>query len=144
MSLRAAGSGLIGGAVLAALAAVPAQAAVSVRIISVRVVTADTRTPARPPYRRERAYAYVVRYRIAGEPLVRVVRRAELRTPGGTLIARIAPPASVDEPGAYFSTSRIPVGERDPRTVYTLRYAITVRGRTARARAVRVVRLRFV
>lgn len=120
-----------------------AHAAVSVRITSIRVVTADTRRPAKPPYRRGRPYAYVVRYRIAGEPLMRVVRRAEIRTPKGTLIARINAPATVDEPGAYFATSRIPVGAGDPRTTYRLRYQITVRGKHARARAVRVLLLPF-
>lgn len=137
-------AGLLG--VLAAVSvAAPdgAAAAVSARIASIRVVAADTRTPVRPPYRRTRAYAYVVRYRIAGEPLMRVTRRAELRTPGGTLIARVAPPTSVDEPGLYFATTRIPVGAGDPRTTYVLRYAVTVRGRSARDTAVRVVRLPF-
>lgn len=130
-----------------AVLAVPSGAAatVSVRITSIRVVTADTREPVRPPYRRERAYAYVVRYRIAGEALMRVVRRAEIRTPKGTLIARIAAPATVDEPGAYFATSRIPVGAGDPRTTYRLKYAVSVRGTRsgARDRAVRVLPLPF-
>jgi hypothetical protein len=133
----------LAGAGLLAVAA-PGSAAVSVRIDSVRVVAADTRRPAQPPYRRGRAYAYVVRYRIAGDARLRVTRRAELRTPGGTLIARIAPPATIEEPGRYFATSRIPVGRRDPRTVYVLRYAVAVRGRDDRALARRVVRLRFV
>lgn len=123
---------------------VPADAAVNVRITSLRVVTADTRAPVRPPYTRGRAYSYVVRYRIAGEPLVRVTRRAEIRTPGGNLIARVAPPASVDEPGEYFATSRIPIGRRHPRATYVLTYTVTVRGDSARRRAVRVLRLRFV
>ena len=141
-------AGAVAGAVLAAaLAAGPAsaQAAVSVRIDAVRVLSADTRRPAAPPYLRTRAYRYEVRYRVAGERLVRVTRRAEIRIAGGgTLIARVAPPTSVEEPGRYAATAPITVGRRAPPAVYVLRYAVTVRGRSGRASAVRTVRLRFV
>jgi hypothetical protein len=137
------GTALLAGAAALAVAGV-AHGAAAVRIDSVRVVSADTRRPTAPPYRRTRAYAYVVRYRVAGAPRLRVTRRAEIRTPGGTLIARVAPPSSFDEPGRYFATSRIPVGRRDPRTVYVLRYTVTVRAGASRATARRVLRLRFV
>jgi hypothetical protein len=110
----------------------------------VRVVAADTRRPAVAPYRRSRAYSYVVRYRIAGDGMLRVRRRAVLRVAGGTVIARVQPPDSLDEAGAYFASSRIPVGRRDPRAVYELAYSVRVTRGARTDRAVRVVRLRFV
>lgn len=122
-----------------------AQAAVHARITSIRVITADTRVAASPPYRRDRAYAYVVRYRITGTGTLRVKRRAVLRTAGGVVIARVAPPAETGESGEYFASARIPVGPRDPRTTYVLGYVVQVTGADgARARAARSLRLRFV
>ncbi|MCC6832630.1 MAG: hypothetical protein IT200_14905 [Thermoleophilia bacterium] len=126
-------------------AAATADGAVHARITSIRVITADTRVAASPPYRRDRAYAYVVRYRITGAGTLRVKRRAVLRTAGGTVIARVAPPAESGESGEYFASARLPVGARDPRTTYVLGYVVQVTGAGgARARAARSVRLRFV
>lgn len=144
--MRAVTGALAGLAVVAGgLAAQPssAQAGATVRIDSVRVIHADTRRPAKPPYRRARAYAYTVRYRIAGAALVRVRRRAEVRTANGVLIARVAPPATFDEPGRYFATSRIPVGTRDPRGRYVLVYTIDVSGGGGRGHTSRRVVLPF-
>lgn len=130
---------------LLAAGAGTAQGAVSATIMSIRVITADTRVAASPPYRRDRAYAYVVRYRISGDGTLRVLRRAVLRTSGGTVIARVAPPAETGEAGAYFASARIPVGARDPRTTYVLGYVVEVTGPGGRRdRAARQIRLRFV
>lgn len=130
-------------ALVACAAAAPASssAAVSVRVTSLRIVDAQSRKPARPPYRRARAYAYVVRYRIAGEPMMRVSRRAVISF-AGAAFARVRPPATFDEPGAYFATSRLAVGPSDPRGTYLLRYTISVRGRSgARAAVTRQLRV---
>ncbi|MCB0881190.1 MAG: hypothetical protein KDC33_03095 [Thermoleophilia bacterium] len=113
------------------------------RITSVRVVDAQTRRPAPAPLRRTRDYAYVVRYRVAGERTMRVTRRAVIVDAQGTVMARVRPPATFDEPGSYFATSRISIGPDDPVGTYRLRYAVVVRGRRAVDRAVRVTRLRF-
>lgn len=96
-------------------------------------------------HRWDRAYAYVVRHDITGAGTLRVKRRAVLRTAGGVVIARVAPPAETGESGEYFASARIPVGPRDPRTTYVLGYVVQVTGADgARARAARSLRLRFV
>ncbi|MFN8123396.1 MAG: hypothetical protein U0237_13290 [Thermoleophilia bacterium] len=143
--MRRAPLALAAAAALCLGAAGTAQGAVRAKITSIRVITADTRVAASPPYRRDRAYAYVVRYRITGTGTLRVKRRAVLRTAGGTVIARVAPPAETGESGEYFASARIPVGARDPRTTYVLGYVVQVTAPDGtRARAARSVRLRFV
>jgi hypothetical protein len=138
--VSAAAAALVLGAVGGAQAA-PVRATIT----SIRVITADTRVAASPPYRRDRAYAYVVRYRISGDGTLGVRRRAVLRTAGGTVIARVAPPPETGESGMYFASARIPVGARDPRTTYVLGYVVQVTRRDGRtARAARGIRLRFV
>ncbi len=130
-------------AVLALALPAAGAGAVSVRIGSVRVVDAQTRRPAPAPLRRSRDYAYVVRYRVAGERVLRVTRRAVIVDAQGSVLARVRPPATFDEPGRYFATSRISIGPEDPVGTYRLRYTVVVRGRRAVARAVRVIPLRF-
>ncbi len=130
-------------AVACACVAVPAHGAVSVRITSIRVVDAETRQPAKPPYRRARTYAYVVRYRVAGRPLIRVTRRALIATANGVVMARVRAPATFDEPGLYFATSRIPVGRADPGGPYVLRYRLVVRAGRQVARTDRTLRMTF-
>ncbi|MFN8111107.1 MAG: hypothetical protein U0Y82_14885 [Thermoleophilia bacterium] len=142
MSLRGAAVAATAAAALAAVS-VPAGA-VGVRITALRVVRADTRTPVAPPYRRDVAYAYLVTYRITGAGTLTVSRRAVVRTAGGALIARIAPPAAHGRAGDYFASARIPVGPADPATTYTLSYRVTVRGaHRATAAAARALRLVF-
>ncbi len=130
-------------AAVCAAAAAPAQAAVSVRITSMRVVDAETRQPVKPPLRRARTYAYVVRYRVAGSPRMRVTRRAVIATANGVVMARVRAPATFDEPGLYFATSRIPVGRADPAGPYVLRYRLVVRAGRHVARTDRTLRMRF-
>lgn len=138
----------ITGACVLALAAFPAghaaAAGPAVTISSLRVITADTRRPVAPPYRRDRAYAYIVRYRVTGTGTITVRRRAVLRTAGGVLIARVAPPDGTEESGEFFASARIPIGRHDPQSVYVLGYVIEVRGAGARRdRATRVLRMDF-
>ena len=129
-----------------AVASAPAlaEARVSVQITSVRIITANDRRPATAPFSRDTAYLYVVRYRIAGEPTMKVSRRARVLGPGGRVVAEVRPPTEVDEPGKYFASARIPIGATDPRAVYVLRYEVRLRGAgSARDRSARTLRLPF-
>jgi hypothetical protein len=131
-------------ALIAASAPALAQARVSVQITSLRVITANDRRPASAPFSRDTAYLYVVRYRIAGEPTMKVSRRARVLGPGGRVVAEVRPPGEVDESGKYFASARIPIGATDPRATYVLRYEVRVRGAgSSRDRAVRILRLPF-
>jgi hypothetical protein len=132
------------GVLIAAAAPMVAQARVVVQITSLRIITANDRRPARAPFSRDTAYLYVVRYRIAGEPTMKVSRRARVLGPGGRVVAEVRPPGEVDESGKYFASARIPIGATDPRAVYVLRYEVRVRGGgAARDRAERTLRLPF-
>ena len=132
-------------AALAALGAVPAGAAPAARVLSLRVVKPDGRTPAAPPYRRTHRYRYRVDYRIGGATLLRVTRRASLIGPTGRMVASVRPPTTVDDPGEYVVTAPIFVGPDDPRGTYVLRYLVQVRdgrGRPVLVRARLLMRFR--
>jgi hypothetical protein len=123
-------------AALAGLGSAAAAAAPAARVLSLRVVWTDGRTPAAGPYLRSRRYRYRVDYRVGGEALLRVTRRASLIDPSGRMVAAVRPPATVDDAGEYIVSAPIFVGPEDPKGRYVLRYLIEVRdGRGQRARA---------
>jgi hypothetical protein len=106
-----------------------AQARPAVRILSLGVVHADGRTPARPPYRRVARYNYRVVYRISGDVFLRVTRAATLLAPGGRPVAAVRPAARVYDPGGYVASAPIRVGPANRPGTYVLRYTIVVRDR---------------
>ena len=134
---------LAAGLAIAALASATAIAAPSVRIVSVKVVKAGTRTQAQQPLTRGHRYAYRVDYRVGGRAEVRVARRGTFLSPYGDMLEQIEPTPALADPGRLFASGPLHVAAGDSPGEYVLHYSVTASNATGSTRRDAVLRVRF-
>jgi len=134
---------LAAGLAIAALASATAVAAPPLRIVSVKVVKAGTRTVAPQPLTRGGRYAYRVDYRVGGRTEVRVARTGTFLSPYGDILAQIEPPAALADPGRLFASGPLRVAATDSPGEYVLRYSVTASNRTGSTTRDAVLRVRY-
>jgi hypothetical protein len=134
---------LAAGLAIAALASATAVAGPPLRIISVKVVKAGTRTAAHQPLTRGGRYAYRVDYRVGGRTEVRIARTGTFLSPYGDILEQIEPPSALADPGRLFASGPLHVAAGDSPGEYVLRYAVTASNRSGSTTRNAVLRVRY-
>ena len=134
---------LAAGLVVAAVASATAVAGPPLRITSVKVVKAGTRTAAHQPLARGGRYAYRVDYRVGGRTEVRVARTGTFLSPYGDILKQIEPPPALADPGRLFASGPLQVAAADSPGEYVLRYAVTASNSSGSTTRTAVLRVRY-